>query len=164
MQWERLSYGNLPLEYADAQCKIAASGVGSGVVAWGSPEYVAGAQIGNAISNAIQQDQFFKNCMTLQGWKQVPKAKPAAQYTATPSQAAAVESLLVIGMVADTCGIAMSSDGRAALKQARQIATAEMRKNAKAKADENMTVPIAAMGKRAYCEKARGILVENQLI
>lgn len=71
MQWTQIGPGPT-LEYAEAQCNIGAMGVERGVVAWGSPSYVAGAQLGNAIGNAIRQAEFKKNCMVLQGWKQVP--------------------------------------------------------------------------------------------
>lgn len=71
MTYERIGYGP-DLEVARAQCEIGAMGVEQGIVAWGSPSYVAGAQIGNAIGNAIRQQQFIKNCMTIQGWRQMP--------------------------------------------------------------------------------------------
>lgn len=60
------------LAYAEAQCNILAMGTQQGVVAWGSPGYVAGAQLGNAIGNAIRAEQFKKNCMVMQGWARGP--------------------------------------------------------------------------------------------
>lgn len=45
----------------------------------GSPSYVAGAALGNALDNAIAEQQFIKNCMTLQGWRQdAPGAKKSS--------------------------------------------------------------------------------------
>jgi hypothetical protein len=78
-------------------CNIGAMGVEQSVVAWGSPSYVAGAQLGNAIGNAIRQAEFKKNCMIMQGWKQMPNAKksvsvaPGLPATLSPMQAALTE-------------------------------------------------------------------------
>lgn len=69
-QWMRIGAGP-DLAYAQAYCDNASMGVGSGVVAWGSTSYVLGAQLGNAIGNAILQDRFYRNCMTMQGWQKV---------------------------------------------------------------------------------------------
>ncbi|MBN9243425.1 MAG: membrane lipoprotein lipid attachment site-containing protein [Mesorhizobium sp.] len=76
------------LPYAQAQCEIMSNGVQQGVIAWGSPGYVAGAQLGNAIGNAIRVDQFMKNCMIMQGWQRVPvktSTPGAAKPTYTPA-------------------------------------------------------------------------------
>jgi hypothetical protein len=61
------------------------TGVEQGMWAWGSPEYVLGAQIGNAIGNEIRKQQFMKNCMIIKGWGQVPKGKKTASLTSTAS-------------------------------------------------------------------------------
>jgi hypothetical protein len=79
--WEQIGVGPT-LEYANAQCSIMSASTQQGLVAWGSPSYVAGAQLGNALGNAIREAQFMKNCMILQGWKQVPNTKPAVAKTA----------------------------------------------------------------------------------
>ncbi|RWF03015.1 hypothetical protein [Mesorhizobium sp.] len=79
--WEQIGAGPT-LEYANAQCSIMSASTQQGLVALGSPSYVAGAQLGNALGNAIRQAQFMKDCMVLQGWKQVPNAKPAVAKTA----------------------------------------------------------------------------------
>ncbi|RJG40828.1 hypothetical protein [Mesorhizobium sp. DCY119] len=76
MRWVRIGYGP-ELEVANAQCEIASMSVERGVVAWGSPSYVAGAQLGNAIGNEIRKAQFKKQCMILQGWKQEPARHPS---------------------------------------------------------------------------------------
>lgn len=81
------------LEYADAQCQIGAMSVEQGIIAYGTPSYVAGAQLGNAIGNSIRQAQFMKNCMTMQGWRQVPvktSQKSAAAYSPKIASAASV--------------------------------------------------------------------------
>ena len=44
--------------YAHARCEIASNGVDRGYFAWGSPSYVAGAALGNALGNAARRDQF----------------------------------------------------------------------------------------------------------
>lgn len=59
------------IEMAEAQCQMMSTSAQQGIFAWGSSSYVAGAQIGNAIGNAIRVDQFMQQCMTLQGWKRV---------------------------------------------------------------------------------------------
>lgn len=59
-------------DYAMALCRIHSQGTQTGFVAFGSSSYVAGAAIGNAIGNAIAADRFIRDCMTLQGWKQLP--------------------------------------------------------------------------------------------
>lgn len=68
------------IEYAQAYCENAAMGVGQGVWAYGSPSYVLGAQLGNAIGNAILQDRFMTNCLVMNGWKRVRVSAPATHY------------------------------------------------------------------------------------
>lgn len=71
--YQRIGYGpEQPV--AQAQCEIMAMGTEQGMWAWGSPEYVLGAEIGNAIANEARKQQFMKNCMIIKGWGQVPKA------------------------------------------------------------------------------------------
>lgn len=59
------------MEMAEAQCQMMSSGTQQGMVAWGNANYVAGAQLGNAIGNAIRADQFVQQCMTMSGWRRV---------------------------------------------------------------------------------------------
>jgi len=77
-----------PLEYAQAKCNMLAPSVHTGYVAIGSPAFVAGAALGNAIGNAIAEAEFRKNCMALQGWRQDP---PGAQKEQPAPQAARVQ-------------------------------------------------------------------------
>lgn len=71
------------IEMAEAQCQMMSSSAERGMIAWGNPNYVAGAQLGNAIGNAIRVDQFMQQCMNLQGWKRVPKPEGATTVAAT---------------------------------------------------------------------------------
>lgn len=91
--WEKIGYGPT-LDYAEAQCRIMAMGTQQGVIAWGSPGYVAGAQIGNAIGNAIREAEFMKNCMTMQGWKRMPNAPQHSTQPVKSSKQTNVSSLL----------------------------------------------------------------------
>lgn len=79
------------MEMAQAQCQMLSASTQQGVVAWGSTSYVAGAQLGNAIGNAIRADQFVQQCMTASGWRRVqlpsqgaPSAKPPRQPKYSP--------------------------------------------------------------------------------
>jgi hypothetical protein len=64
-------------EIADAKCRMQSQGVAQGMYAQGSPGFVVGAQLGNAIGNAIAMEQFYKQCMTISGWKQITVVKAA---------------------------------------------------------------------------------------
>ncbi|MCP1200051.1 hypothetical protein [Notoacmeibacter sp. MSK16QG-6] len=59
------------LEYAQAQCKILAPMTNRGVTAVGTPGFVIGSHLGNAINNSVREDQFIEQCMILQGWKRI---------------------------------------------------------------------------------------------
>lgn len=76
-EWVQFQPGDV-LEVADAKCKLWAQQFQQGVYAQGTPGFVAGAQLGNAIGNAIRMQQAYTQCMTISGWKQVPvmRAKP----------------------------------------------------------------------------------------
>lgn len=153
------------LEMANARCNLMASSAEQGIVAWGTPEYVAGAQLGNAIGNAVRVDNFMKQCMTLQGWRRVDNATKAA---ATKSQLTAEQrntaiSMLAISTVANRCNVKLSAEANRAVAAARSVATADMRREAAASAKEKMR-PFETMGKKAYCEKARAIFAESQLL
>ncbi|MFS8050434.1 hypothetical protein [Rhizobium sp. BR 314] len=48
---------------------------------------MAGAAIGNALGNAIREDQFMRQCMTMSGWRRVPgpgQGKVTKAHSATP--------------------------------------------------------------------------------
>jgi hypothetical protein len=66
------------IDMAQAQCQMMSGSVQQGMVAWGNANYVAGAQLGNAIGNAIRVDQFMQQCMTLQGWKRTSQGETQA--------------------------------------------------------------------------------------
>jgi hypothetical protein len=75
MQWVQFQPGEV-FEVADARCRMLAQTQQQGLYAQGTPGFVIGAQMGNAIGNAIRMEQFYKQCMTISGWKQIPVAKP----------------------------------------------------------------------------------------
>ncbi len=102
MQWTQIGPGPT-LQYAEAQCNIGAMGVERGVIAWGSPSYVAGAQIGNAIGNAIRQAEFKKNCMVMQGWKQVPVGNVPTVNAAKTGGGSAADLILAWGNANKLC-------------------------------------------------------------
>ncbi|MBB3937363.1 hypothetical protein [Aureimonas phyllosphaerae] len=77
MAYERIGYGP-ELEYAKAECEIRALGTEQGYAAYGSAAFVLGSAIGNAIDNEVRKSGFMRNCMTLQGWRQVPRERSTA--------------------------------------------------------------------------------------
>jgi hypothetical protein len=88
----------MQIEMADARCQMMSSSAQQGMIAFGSTSYVAGAQLGNAIGNAIRVDQFMKQCMTLSGWRRVPvqtkppvKAAIPKEYAKAAATASAVQ-------------------------------------------------------------------------
>lgn len=72
----RIGYGP-SFEVAHANCELRKGAVRTGYIAIGSPAFVAGAGLGNAIDNAVREDQFMKNCLILQGWKRIPPGQKA---------------------------------------------------------------------------------------
>ncbi|TIM94970.1 MAG: hypothetical protein E5Y34_28085 [Mesorhizobium sp.] len=73
----QIGYGP-SFEVAHAQCEMRKGSVDQGYLAIGSPAFVAGAGIGNALGNAIAEDQYMKNCLIISGWKRAPGGKRAA--------------------------------------------------------------------------------------
>ena len=74
-QWVQIQPGEV-FDVVDAKCKLWASQFQQGVYAQGSAGFVLGAQLGNAIGNAIRVQEAYTNCMTIGGWKQVPVIRP----------------------------------------------------------------------------------------
>lgn len=74
MEWVQFQPGDV-FDVADAKCKLFAQTQQQGLYAQGTPGFVAGAQLGNAIGNAIRMEQAYKQCMVIAGWKQQPIAK-----------------------------------------------------------------------------------------
>ncbi|TIN40403.1 MAG: hypothetical protein E5Y10_09285 [Mesorhizobium sp.] len=77
----QIGYGP-SFEVAHAQCELQKRSVDQGYIAIGSPAFVAGAGLGNALGNAIAQDQFMKNCLIISGWKRAPHGQQPAATTA----------------------------------------------------------------------------------
>jgi len=75
-----------PAEIAMARCEMVSSSVDQGYFAMGSPGFVMGAGIGNAIANDMRRNDFVKQCMTLHGWRGVPQT--GAGYPPRPAPSA----------------------------------------------------------------------------
>lgn len=158
-EWVNLGYGP-PLEYAQAQCNIAAMGVGTNTVAVGSPGYVAGAMIGGAIATGIQQAEFKKNCMTLQGWKEVVKGTPPAprKEAMTAEQRKDFVAAMAIDRAANSCSITLKSDKKAMISEVRKVSTSAMIAEAKQEAATRIAAETKATGKAQACKKLHGII------
>lgn len=76
-QWVQFQPGDV-FDVADAKCKLWAQQFQQGVYAQGSAGFVLGAQLGNAMGNAIRMQLAYTQCMTISGWKQVPVVKKKA--------------------------------------------------------------------------------------
>ncbi len=70
MEWRQIGPGPT-FEVAKAQCEIASAGTQQGLYAQGTPGYVLGAQLGNAIANDARKEAFIKQCLVINGWQQV---------------------------------------------------------------------------------------------
>jgi hypothetical protein len=66
-------------EPAKARCSLMARHGGGTFIAVGSPSYVAGAQLGNAIGEAARTQQDFNECMIASGWRIADGQTVAAQ-------------------------------------------------------------------------------------
>ena len=66
------------LEYALAQCEINAMSTEQGMFAMGTPGYVFGAQLGNAITNEVRRQEYIRRCMVPNGWMQRPGSSARA--------------------------------------------------------------------------------------
>ncbi|MBP1860724.1 hypothetical protein [Rhizobium herbae] len=57
------------LGYAQAKCANESMGTRSHYVAAGSIGFVVGTAVASAVVNGIRQQEYMKNCMTMQGWQ-----------------------------------------------------------------------------------------------
>ncbi|RUX01127.1 MAG: hypothetical protein EOS46_02440 [Mesorhizobium sp.] len=73
----QIGYGP-SFEVAHAQCELQKRSADQGYLAIGSPAFVAGAGLGNALGNAIAEDQYMKNCLVINGWKRAPHGRGTA--------------------------------------------------------------------------------------
>ena len=71
---------------AEAYCNMVARGSRQGYIAFGNPDFVAGAAIGNGLGNIIRQARTKQDCMTMLGfeWKKSGK-KPRSAVGGPPS-------------------------------------------------------------------------------
>ncbi|MER9167326.1 hypothetical protein NKI12_08065 [Mesorhizobium australicum] len=82
----QIGYGP-SFDVAHAQCEMQKGSADSGYIAIGSPGFVAGAGIGNALGNLAAEDQYMKNCLIISGWKRAPHGQGAAAVTAVAAGA-----------------------------------------------------------------------------
>ncbi|ESZ68174.1 hypothetical protein X727_23130 [Mesorhizobium sp. L103C119B0] len=82
----QIGYGP-SFDVAHAQCEMRKSSADQGYLAIGSPAFVAGAGIGNALGNLAAEDQYMKNCLILSGWKRAPRGQGAAAVAAVAAGA-----------------------------------------------------------------------------
>ncbi|TPK92599.1 hypothetical protein [Mesorhizobium sp. B2-4-17] len=73
----QIGYGP-SFDVAHAQCELQKGSADQGYIAIGSPGFVAGAGIGNALGNLAAEDQYMKNCLILSGWKRAPHGQGTA--------------------------------------------------------------------------------------
>jgi hypothetical protein len=88
--YTQIGYGP-SFEVAHAKCDMVKGSVDRGYFAFGSPGFVAGAGLGNALGNLAAEDEFMKNCLILNGWKRIPPGQKQMAYAApapAPSQMA----------------------------------------------------------------------------
>ncbi|MDX8521230.1 hypothetical protein [Mesorhizobium dulcispinae] len=82
----QIGYGP-SFDVAHAQCEMQKGSADQGYIAIGSPAFVAGAGIGNALGNAIAEDQYMKNCLIINGWKRAPHGQGTAAAAAVAAGA-----------------------------------------------------------------------------
>ncbi|MBZ9725828.1 hypothetical protein LB554_17935 [Mesorhizobium sp. CO1-1-11] len=80
----QIGYGP-SFDVAHAQCELQKGSADQGYIAVGSPGFVAGAGIGNALGNLAAEDQFMKNCLIINGWKRAPHGQGVAAAAAVAS-------------------------------------------------------------------------------
>ncbi|MBZ9748293.1 hypothetical protein LB516_23970 [Mesorhizobium sp. CO1-1-7] len=82
----QIGYGP-SFDVAHAQCEMQKGSADQGYIAIGSPGFVAGAGIGNALGNLAAEDQYMKNCLILSGWKRAPHGQGTAAVAAVAAGA-----------------------------------------------------------------------------
>ncbi len=80
----QIGYGP-SFDVAHAQCDMQKRSADRGYIAIGSPGFVAGAGLGNAIGNAVAENEFMRNCLILSGWKRGPHGQSVAAAAAVAS-------------------------------------------------------------------------------
>ncbi|WP_438750004.1 hypothetical protein [Pararhizobium sp. O133] len=160
------------LEMANAQCEMMSTSAEQGMVAWGTPGYVAGAQIGNAIGNGIRVDQFMRQCMTLQGWRRVQNLTDKTSHATTTPQAAPALSperrgtyvdALGLRHIASKCSITLPASVRADLERlnsASQEIDPSVAADGKAKGEKIYNDQVKLAGKSQACKRVAKIISE----
>ncbi|MBB4570597.1 hypothetical protein [Rhizobium leucaenae] len=154
------------MEMAQAQCQMMSSSTQQGVVAWGSTSYVAGAQLGNAIGNAVRADQFVQQCMTMSGWRRVSlppqgQTKPVHSEPVgglTADQRKQAVDFLAMGYIADTCKVKISADKLANLKALRAEVGPDIIAQGRALGEKTINDNAKNIGRAAVCQRAVGII------
>jgi hypothetical protein len=154
------------MEMAQAQCQMLSSSTQQGVVAWGSTSYVAGAQLGNAIGNALRADQFVQQCMTMSGWRRVPlptqgQAKPVHSAPAgapTADQRKQAVDVLAMGYIAETCKVKISADRQASLNALKAEAGSDIIAQGRALGEKTINDNAKNIGRADVCKRAVGII------
>lgn len=147
-------------DVAKAKCEMMSSSTQQGMVAWGSPSYVAGAQLGNSLGNAVRADQFVQQCMTIQGWKRVnipepssSQPKAATQSNRNPANIAKDNTIDMMAMryLAENCHLPIKPDKQLMLKT---IAAQEpnLAKQGRVKGQEVMNNGVKGVGRAKTCE------------
>lgn len=157
------------LEMANAQCEMLSSSAEQGMVAWGTPGYVAGAQIGNAIGNGIRVDQYMRQCMTMQGWRRVANqpakphatpSKPSEQIS--PEQRKQAIDIFAMDYIVGTCKTPTTAEQRSSLKELKAMAGSQLIAEGRAKGKQIADGNIKMMGKPEFCKRATAIFKDAQ--
>jgi hypothetical protein len=155
------------MEMTQAQCQMLSSSTQQGIVAWGSTSYVAGAQLGNAIGNAVAADQFVRQCMTMNGWRRVAmpqgQTKPAHSEPVgglTADQRKQAVDFLAMGHIADTCDVKINAARRANLKVLKAEVGSDIVAQGRALGEKTINDNAKNIGRAAVCQRAVGIIKE----
>lgn len=157
------------LEMASAQCEMMSSSAQQGMVAWGTPGYVAGAQIGNAIGNGIRVDQYMRQCMTMQGWRRVAnqpvKAPPVparASEQLSPEKRKQALDIFAMGYIADSCKAPISARQKSSMKLLKDAAGPQMVAEGRALGIKTMNDNVKTMGRAEFCKRAASLVKDSQ--
>lgn len=84
--WDKQGATQAEFNQDNAKCRLLARGMNpGGFYAQGSPQFVAGAAVGNAIGTAMNQRETYRDCMNMQGYSE--RGASAAAASASSSDA-----------------------------------------------------------------------------